>query len=101
MDMHFLQACRHREPYRVCCQDDGFGKLTLFHPLCPSSKAAKTSDAPVLGEGCGRVESKWPACFLLSHTGSKDYALREKCQETGRLPVPIITPKSSQGFPWG
>lgn len=51
MDMHFLQACRHREPYRVCCQDDGFGKLTLFHPfflLAPpySFFASPTSPPP-------------------------------------------------------
>ena len=59
---------------------------TAPRPSAPTQKQPGHLMLLALGEGCGRVESKWPACFLLSHTSSKDYTLREKCQKRRQAP---------------
>lgn len=95
----------------VCCQDDGFEKLTcvlaapslslsfcVYQPL-PPLKLPGHLMLVASGEGCGRMESKWLGHFLLSYTVSKDYALREKCQEMMLAPYTHHYPQIRKVFP--
>ena len=72
--------------------------ILLCQPLPPQKAAAGHLMLVASGEGCGRLESKWPGCFCCFSLVQRTMPLGRMSDEAGFL-YPSLPPHLGKVFP--